>query len=227
VGGASSIRGSLANRRRSSQCGRTAALSAVTHSQFSEGGAAYSPTGRRIVFGRNTARLNRFVIVSMRSDGTDELVLARGRAGGPEYSPNGKRIVFNNASDANDSSAVWKMRPNGSHKRQLTYPSTHQGDNTPHYSPDGKHITFVRTGHHHGIYVMRSDGSRLHRVDCGQVYSPNGRKVVWEGMVGDRIAPAGDIFTGTVRCTDRFRVTHYGDSGPGAGSPAWQPLPPG
>jgi dipeptidyl aminopeptidase/acylaminoacyl peptidase len=186
----------------------------LTHSQFSEGGPSYSPNGRRIVFGRSTARPNQSVTVSMRSDGSDELILARGFAGA-EYSPSGGRIVYGARS------AIWKMRPDGSHKRQLTHSTA--WDNSPHYSPDGRHIIFQRRGH---TLVMRSDGSRLHRIDCGWVYSPNGRKFAWTEFIGDKVTYLADIFTSTVHCTDTFRVTYYGDSGRAVDAgPNWQPLP--
>ncbi len=194
----------------------------LTHSQFSEGGGYYSPSGRRIVFGRDTSRANRSILVSARSDGSGERILARGVVGGGEYSPNGRRIVYTNSANG---VAIWDMRPNGSHKRRLVPPQA--GGYGPDYSPDGRHIIFERLAQ---LYVMRSDGSHRHKLDCGRAasspqYSPNGRKLVWEGSVGQGRGASSDIFTSTLRCTDPFRVTYYGTAGGGAFTPSWQPIP--
>ncbi len=190
----------------------------VTHSQFTEGPAGYSPNGRHIVFQRNTARANRYSIVTARSNGSDEQVLARGFVESPEYSPTQKRIVYENAA------AIWDMRPDGSQKRRLV--PSQKGGYSPDYSPDGKHIVFERNAR---LRVVRSDGSHLHRLDCGRAasspqYSPSGRKLVWQGEIGHGRGASSDIFTSTLHCTDPFQVTHDADSG-GAYEPSWQPLP--
>jgi Tol biopolymer transport system component len=193
----------------------------VTHSQFNEGGPSYSPNGRRLVFDR--AGSNRVAIVSVRLDGSGERVLARGLVGEVTYSPTGRRIVYTNGANG---AAIWGMRPDGSHKRQLVPPD--RGGYSPDYSPDGKHIVFERLSQ---LYVMRSDGSHRHRLDCGRgasapQYSPNGRKLVWQGQIGHGRGASSDIFTSSLRCSDTFRVTRYG--GPGRGGayePSWQPIP--
>jgi TolB protein len=188
----------------------------LTHSPSFDGKPVYSPNGRRIVFVRSDIETAR--VVSMRSNGSHKRVLARGAVFAPVYAPDGKRIAFGNGS------AVWTMRPNGSHKRRLAGAGA-----LFDYSPDGKHILFGRTGRHGGTFVMRPDGSRIHRVGCAGVYSPNGLRLVWAKMTGgDHVSPLTDIFTSTVRCTDVTRVTSYGESDlPGAELPSWQPLPNG
>ena len=196
-------------------------LRRVTHSQFNEGSPSYSPNGRRIVFDRTTPRLNRVVIVSVRVDGSGERILARGFVGEPTYSPTDRRIVYTNGAEG---AAIWDMRPDGSHKRQLVPPR--RGGYSPDYSPEGKHVVFERNAR---LRVVRSDGSHLHRLDCGREasspqYSPNGRKLVWEGEIGHGRGASSDIFTSTLHCTDPFQVTHEAGSG-GAYEPSWQPLP--
>ncbi len=193
----------------------------LTHSQYSEGGGHYSPNGHRIVFTRNIQRANPSIILSARSDGSDERVLARGVVAGGVYSPSGRRIVYINGANG---AAIWDMRPDGSHKRQLVPPR--RGGYSPDYSPDGKHIVFERNAR---LRVVRSDGSHLHRLDCGRAasspqYSPSGRKLVWQGEIGHGRGASSDIFTSTLHCTDPFQVTHDADSG-GAYEPSWQPLP--
>jgi hypothetical protein len=195
-------------------------LHRVAYSPFIEGGATYTPGGHRILFTRTTQLINvydEFAIATMRLDGTDERVLAKGQFGAFGYSPSGGRILFGNGC------ALWDMRPNGSHVRQLA-PSS-GCDTDADYSPDGKHISFSQNGE---PYVMRSDGSHLHPLgDCTQgpaIYSPNGRKLAWYGHIGPPRSELADIFTSNLRCTDPLRLTYQARFG-GAGGPSWQPLP--
>jgi hypothetical protein len=198
-------------------------LRRIAYSPFIEGGATYTPGGHRILFTRTTQLVNvydEFAIATMRVNGSDERIVARGDQLYPfEYSPTGGRILYS------EDCQMWDMRPNGSHKRQLTNSGTcpnQQGD----YSPDGKHISFW---HQDRPYVMRSDGSHAHPLGCGPgagfaVYSPDGRKLAWDQHIGPPRSAVGDIFTGTVRCTNPFRVTFQANLG-GAFNPSWQPLP--
>ena len=192
----------------------------LTHGHPNEGAGGYSPNGRRILLSRSTSRPNQSVIASRRVDGTDERVLTRGHVAASEYSPSGRQILYRK------DCSIWKMRRNGSHKRQLSHPHGIYCDNSPDYSPDGKHIVFER---HNRIHVMRSNGSHQHRLGCGTAiyspqYSPDGRKLLWTGRIGHGRSASSDIFTSTLRCTNPFRVTHYADVG-GASEPSWQPLP--
>ena len=58
---------------------------------------------------------------------------------GPEYSPDGKYIYYN--SSQSGTMQIWRMKPDGSVKEQLTYDE--YNDWFPHISPDGKWIVFI------------------------------------------------------------------------------------
>jgi Tol biopolymer transport system component len=204
----------------------------LTHSPRFDGSPAYSPSGGRIAFSRFNAADVVSHVVSIRSDGSDLRVLAKG--GSPTYSPSGRRIAYLGPGTSSGP-AIWVMRRNGSHKRQLSYPKRFQWDGSMDYSPNGKRIIFSRIGRRSGNFVMRSDGSRLHRLkDCGPgteiVYAPNGHKLAWTGASGSdgQGTTFTDIFTSTKRCADPFQVTHYGDQpedqASWASGPSWQPL---
>jgi Tol biopolymer transport system component len=185
----------------------------VSHGRFSAGAPGYAPNGHRILYERSTST-EQFVIATMRVHGGDERVLARGLVGPAEYSPDGRRIVY-----VNDN-AIWDMRPDGSHKRQLTHPKGRDFDAAPDYSPDANHIIFQRRPYPYtssATYVMRSDGFHIRRVGCGFVNSPDGKRVAWVGSEGD----FNDIFTGTTRCTDTRQLTHRSF----VSGLSWQPLP--
>jgi Tol biopolymer transport system component len=190
----------------------------LTHSEFSEFAASYSPSGRRILFARRTSNPNQLVIATMRVDGSDERVLARGQQLRPfEYSPSGGRIVYA------DGCGMWDMSSDGSHKRQLVSPESGCNNVSADYSTDGTHISFFHNGE---PYIMRSDGSHLHRLGEGTqgpaIYSPNGRRLAWDGHVGPPRSARGDIFVSNLRCKDSVRITHEPD---GAAPAGWQPLP--
>ena len=58
---------------------------------------------------------------------------------GPEYSPDGKYIYYN--ADETGTMQVWRMKPDGSNKEQITFDEYHNW--FPHISPDGKWIVIL------------------------------------------------------------------------------------
>jgi hypothetical protein len=62
-----------------------------------------------------------------------------GHVDGPEYSPDGKYIYYN--ANASGTMQIWRMRPDGSGKEQLTFDEYHNW--FPHISPDGKWMVFI------------------------------------------------------------------------------------
>ncbi len=62
---------------------------------------------------------------------------------GSEYSPDGKYIYYN-GSTKGGSMQIWRMRPDGSRKEQLTFDQYNNW--FPHISPDGKWIAFLSYG---------------------------------------------------------------------------------
>ena len=59
---------------------------------------------------------------------------------GPEYSPDGKYIYYNGSKNGG-TMQLWRMKPDGSQKEQLTFDQ--YNDWFPHISPDGKWIAFI------------------------------------------------------------------------------------
>jgi TolB protein len=62
-----------------------------------------------------------------------------GHVDGPEYSPDGKFIYYN--ANPTGSMQIWRMKPDGSGKEQLTFDDRHNW--FPHISPDGKWIVYI------------------------------------------------------------------------------------
>jgi len=61
-------------------------------------------------------------------------------ADGCEYSPDGKYIYYN-ASKNGGTMQIWRMRPDGSEKKQITFDQ--YNDWFPHISPNGKWMVFI------------------------------------------------------------------------------------
>jgi len=102
----------------------------------------WNPDGKElaIVAQRNGSKIYNLYKVSLKEG--KETALTHNRTGhvdGPEYSPDGKYIYYN--ANASGSMQIWRMRPDGSGKEQLTFDEYHNW--FPHISPDGKWMVFI------------------------------------------------------------------------------------
>ncbi len=161
---------------------------------------SFSPNGKRILFTRVSERPGRPDITNlyvMRADGSSVRRLIRKRVSyEAAWSPNGKRIVFtaiapHGGGPYGGGLQLWAMRPDGTHKRQLTQSvgrARFALNYDPNFSPNGKRILFTRQRHSFNAirtWVMRSDGSNPHPLPrnrrhggAGAVFSPNGKRIL-------------------------------------------------
>jgi hypothetical protein len=109
------------------------------------------------------------------------LLASAGHAGATAPGQNG-RIVFRRYLDvAKTTSAIFTVRPDGTHERQVTYPPPGSDDRRPDYAPNGHSIAFERKtpcpagGPKDGlnntcdlVYTVQANGTRLRSlVSCG------------------------------------------------------------
>jgi TolB protein len=151
---------------------------ALTRNLGADGGAAWSPDGRRIAFwserfeGRQRVR----GLYVMRADGSGGrrlspryLVVAEDAEGGVAWSPDGSHIAFEAARSLR--TGIWVVRTDGSRVRQLAR------GRDPVWSPRSELIAFQSGS---GISVIPAAGGRPRRLtrsanDGSHAWSPDGR----------------------------------------------------
>jgi Tol biopolymer transport system component len=173
-----------------------------------------SPNGRRIVFQREGETMADIFVVNSNGSGLRRLTGAGFPAGNclpdggecnltPAWSLNGKKIVFGRAfgpvvDDFIETQALFVMRADGTHVRQLTQLDVPAGgatgeDSEPQYSPDGTKLLFQRANVRSarpadGVAIwtlnLRTGRERRvtpYRLQAGDTpdWSPDGRRILF------------------------------------------------
>jgi len=129
----------------------------------------WSPDGRQIAFARYAG--NTFSIITIPALGGTERRLYRGSdhlGGGLSWSPDGSVIAFSESHEG-DTTQAWisTLLLSDSSIREISFPPPGWIDRSPSYSPDGKHLAFIRSavaGVSNDIYVMAATGGRVKRL---------------------------------------------------------------
>src|SRR5690348_5908632 len=106
----------------------------------------------------------------------------------PEISPDGAWVAYTvsqaDTADDRDRSAVWMTSWDGTQTVRLT--TSKQGENTPHWSPDGRWLAFLsgRDDEHTQLWLLDrqgGDGRKLTTLKSDvddYVWSPDGKRLV-------------------------------------------------
>jgi Tol biopolymer transport system component len=174
------------------------------------GRPVWSPDGRRLVFTlwnlqpcypppQQRCAITDIWIVNV--DGSGERKLFE-RALQPAWSPDGRRLLFRTFlgpaemdMGVGDLEVAWA---DGSHERTLVRGPTYDATSSQAaWSPNGKWIAFERTPRSdlkHRLFLIKADGSRLHRLVGGMypAWSPNGKVIAFTRrlMSGVWVIPA-------------------------------------
>jgi TolB protein len=142
--------------------------------------AAFAPDGSRFVYVRTNSPLakpagGRALFVA-RADGSRQRRItpwSLDAGDNPDWSPDGRLIVFRSPASSFEGSQVYVVRPDGTGLQQLTRFEPGTSVLSYSFSPDGKWITFSRSGRggQPDIFVMRANGTEIRPVT---------RTVLWD-----------------------------------------------
>jgi Tol biopolymer transport system component len=172
-------------------------LDATRNADLNLGCGGVSPDETRIVlegFGREGHPELDGIYSIRASDGGGLVRLLRGPVAPPRYSPDGTRVSFFDSKPGvspTGAGALFVMRADGSEVRRITPWGYAFMDHA--WSPDGTWIVFQKP--YGQLYLVRPDGSELHRVPleleagAGALdpsWSPDGEWIVFEQQRSDR-----------------------------------------
>lgn len=165
------------------------------------GDAAQPRVPGRIVFATDRGgNVDNTEIYSIRADGRGRRVLTRnlGGDGGSAWSPDGRRIAFwsERFEGRERVRALYVMRADGRSARRVSpryLVVAEDAEGGVAWSPDGTRLAFqasrsLRTG----IWVVRTDGSRLRQLARGRdpVWSPRSELIAFQSSIGISVIPA-------------------------------------
>ncbi len=132
----------------------------------------YSPDGRYLVFTsgeRNDASTWDILRYELEAGDVINLTNNDVRDAWPSFSPDGETVLF--VTDVDGSAAIATLNANGIGEPTIIYDDTGY-ERDMMYSPDGQYILFnAEEGNSSSIYLMRSDGSEVRRLDV-EGFSP-------------------------------------------------------
>lgn len=138
------------------------------------GAIAWSPDGRRLVYGYDDAVNNRSALFIVGSDGTGNHRITGWTPGiqdetGVDWTPHGDLIAFRRVTDPDAAIGdYYTVHPDGSGLRQVTHLTNKKISRKVSFSPDGRWLAFAASDDGLGapgdLYYVRVDGRGLHRV---------------------------------------------------------------
>jgi TolB protein len=191
---------------------------------------AWSPDGGRIAFVSNRDGSNDIFVVNADGSGLRNLTRSRGYDRDPVWSPDGRVIAFQGRrarpSEVERAACrghcmreeIYAVNADGSRLRRLT--RNWKTDSPRAWSPDGRKILFLRSGHP-DVWVMNADGSGTRKLTPSVTYplaihespawSPNGRKILFVSNRGD--GKGLEVYVMNADGSGKRKLTHFGGRG--------------
>ncbi len=165
----------------------TGALKRLTYNDSYDAECAYSPDGKQIVFCSLRDGTPAIYICDADGQHPRRVTHNTGRDGGPFFGPDGQRLVYRSDREGQGNLQVFVNNLAGTAEKALTPADAFHW--CPYWHPSGIWIVFTyanfRQDANFDVYLMRDDGSELHRVtsdpgfDGLPVFSPDGRYLMW------------------------------------------------
>ncbi len=142
----------------------------VTQLTFPPGAAlspSWSPNGREIVFTSDRGRKPQLYIMSADGSNVRRLTFEGKYNAAPSWSPRGEWIAYV-CRIPKQGFRLCRISPDGQERSQITSGSHEEMDDSPSWSPDGRHLVFssMRNGQSH-IYMINDDGTELEQLTSG------------------------------------------------------------
>ena len=150
----------------------------------------------------------------------------------PVWSPTAPQLAYASMPSGSGSLELFKARDDGSDPVQITNGGAGSVSWQPSWSASGGSITFVRTaGSESAIYVVRPDGTELHRVvefygrAAGEpAWSPDGSKIAYTSTENGHARYGGqEVFLVTADGSGERRLTELGPQAGFDVAPTWSP----
>ena len=104
---------------------------------------SWSPDGHQIAFLRASSTQRTLYLISALGGG--ERKLAEVGIGRVSWSPDGKTIACVDRKSPKDPPSIWLLSVASQEKKQITFPDvSYAGDDSPTFSPNGRHLAFIR-----------------------------------------------------------------------------------
>jgi Tol biopolymer transport system component len=105
-------------------------------------------------------------VVAIDAGGGDPRLISGTKAGHLDLSQDGRRVVFRGwVRTCHACGEIWRMSADGSGAHVIAMPPDGvYGLSHPRFSPAGSRIAVLAAGRRSSMWIMRADGSRLHRV---------------------------------------------------------------
>ncbi len=134
-------------------------------------------------------------------------------------------IAYAYVSETGKRFQIYTTNAAGTHRRRLTN-SRKFSSSQPSYSPNGKHIVFVRSFKQFDLWTMNANGSHERRLtstrklyEDSPAWSPDGKQIAFVvGGPDDHVSPEQGIWVIRADGHGRHRITDDFDA-----SPSWSP----
>lgn len=157
------------------------------------GSPAWSPDGRRLAYLSFHGSTGGLVIHELEGGGERILCPVFPSRYGlawrhMDWSPDGRWLAVNDAESSHEAFGLFLISEATGQRKRLTHTeSFYIGDVDPRFSPDGRHLSFIRVFHraHQELFVMPVEGGEPRQLTfdgkqiSGQDWTPDGKEIVF------------------------------------------------